>query len=1550
MSNQISLPRFDGSTPFAMWRKEVERLFPARQVQTELAHSSHTRASAHLSVMVELVISIDSPARERIEDLPAMKIDTWKAKFDALSEGDRKINPNWYVQFIEEIKGNFEKLDTAVIRQRMNSWTSVPRSQLYSELPGAVSALSEGTVWDHLMSIVHSSIREALAHLKVEELNTVGFVTFMKSHDSKLALIFRNPVHIVPISSLPQEFFSPPALPSAPSTSSGETTVQVNVKNFKPAKSRSTSRPKCHICGRTGHAADTCFLNPQSKSFRPDYLQKLVQAATAKSGKPKRSMFHVGNVEGNSGGYPEDPEDDDTILYTTKSPSPNYPSAFSSIKIHPLQPTAIPAIVGGIGVSLLADTGASDNGIQLSRAKPMIGEWETLPKPIPFKYAEGQGTVKQTFTTKIKFADGPSRLVKFMVFPTLACDVLLGKKFLESAGAVIDYPSHTVSLYGHALPMLNKPKNAHIPSIHHISDEHNSLITSIASRTDINKSQKAELRALLDKYKSVFEEKLEKAGAARVKPARLGLKLNPTPKWTPYSHTTPEAEAVLQEVVEMMVKKGQAEQMRLSSTTKGFNSRIRLVEKKDKSYRPTINLIRVNDETLKDTTPLPRIETLTDELAGANLYFKLDFSAGFDQIPLDEEDRHVTAFSTATRRYQLTTLPQGATNSPVIFQKIVEELLHGIPKVRNYIDDILGACLDWNDFVHKLESVLSICNQYNLKLKPSKCILAAKQVEFLGFLLSKDGKRPCDSNVKAILEMPKPESASEIETFLGLANYYRTFVKNFADLEAPLRDATKDFKWTESQDRPFNAIKFAISLAPTLSKISPNAQLIINTDCSNKGMGATLTQLKNGKEHPIAFWSRMLTKAEKNYPTIKKELAAMYHAVKRFKPFIHMRPVTIYTDHKPLIGFIRSNSDDLENPEATWVLHLASPNITIHYKKGSSNTDADALSRLPVVSMMVDVGSWEEAQRADPFISNIRMEMDKGKVEFIDAELIDDLLYKRMNNGRLVLVVPRALVPAVLAEAHNDSYGGHFGANKTFTKIARYYAWPGMWKDVENFCKACQSCIQKHRSRMQQGIPANLPIGEPWGVVAVDTVGPFKQTRSGNEYYILAVDLFTHNIEVRAIPNHKAATIKKFILEQIFWTHGIPNTILSDNAKEYVSQAAREAWESVGAQGKTSTPYNPQGNGVAERHNGTFNSLLRMAIGGDINSTDWDTYISAAVFAYRCTPHKATGETPFYLEHFRDPRLPLQSMLPGSPDRDIATWKDIMSRNLKQIHEMAKLNMIRNQVERNERISASQPPISLNEGELVWLHVDQVEGSTKFYWPWKGPYRITAKLTDQVYELRDIYNSDLKIPKVNIRRLRPVAPTLGPTHPPVVYISEPSPNPDAHNHLAIPPTRAAPITIPHLETFPDLRLKAPTSNIPSDLPPPPVKPLPQPTDPATLNHPTSVIPPIPATPNKQALANTPANTPDLVQKGRQAVTQWMDSHDISRKGMASEFRTQLGPFIKSAIVAGDIEKIIRTKGMSTGEKIEKASERISKSTLDQWNPLPEWTVQGPETP
>ena len=318
-----------------------------------------------------------------------------------------------------------------------------------------------------------------------------------------------------------------------------------------------------------------------------------------------------------------------------------------------------------------------------------------------------------------------------------------------------------------------------------------------------------------------------------------------------------------------------------------WTSPIVLVKKKDGSTHFCVDYRKLNKVTVKVSYPLPRIDDCLDALAGCRQCSTLDLCSGYWQVVMSEEDKPKTAFSTGNGLYQFTVMSFGLCNAPATFERLMEKVLSGLPweVCLLYLDDIIVHGREFGEAIKRLHIVLQRLHDAGLKLSPKRCILLQQSVPFLGHVVS-DHVVPTDpKKIEAVRTWPSPQAVEDVKSFLGLCSYYRRFVRGFADIARPLYRLTKgqrEFRWTSECEDAFRRLKALLTTAPILAFPTVDGLFVLDTDASNTGLGAVLSQVQGGggEEKVIAFHSKSLSKSERNYCMTRKELLAVIVAVK----------------------------------------------------------------------------------------------------------------------------------------------------------------------------------------------------------------------------------------------------------------------------------------------------------------------------------------------------------------------------------------------------------------------------------------------------------------------------------------------------------------------------------------------------------------------------------------------------------------------------------------------------------------------------------------------
>ena len=379
-------------------------------------------------------------------------------------------------------------------------------------------------------------------------------------------------------------------------------------------------------------------------------------------------------------------------------------------------------------------------------------------------------------------------------------------------------------------------------------------------------------------------------------------------------------------------------------------SPIVLVRKKNGKIRPCVDYRRVNSLTQKDAYPIPRTQECLDAMAGSIIFSTLDMTSSYFQIPIKEEDIHKTAFVTRQGLYEFTTMPFGLTNAPATFQRLMELVCRGLQWscCLIYLDDILVFGKTPEEHAERLQVVLGRVHRAGLKLKPEKCELFQEKVQFLGHIVSAAGIQPDPTNTSKIRQWPEPRTVTEVRQFLGLCSYYRRFVKNFSIIAKPLSDLTSkesELNWTTACQVAFDELKAKL-VGPDITAFPCDAgPFILDTDACDVGIGAVLSQVQDGVERVIAYASRSLNRAERNYCVTDKELLAVRYFVEYFRHYLLGRTFCVRTDHQAIKWLFQ-----LKEPKgriARWIEILSAFNFSVEYRPGKKHGNADGLSRCP---------------------------------------------------------------------------------------------------------------------------------------------------------------------------------------------------------------------------------------------------------------------------------------------------------------------------------------------------------------------------------------------------------------------------------------------------------------------------------------------------------------------------------------------------------------------------------------------------------------------------
>lgn len=699
---------------------------------------------------------------------------------------------------------------------------------------------------------------------------------------------------------------------------------------------------------------------------------------------------------------------------------------------------------------------------------------------------------------------------------------------------------------------------------------------------------------------------------------------------------------------------------RIRPSTSPYGAPVLFARKKNGGLRFCIDYRALNDLTVKNRCPLPRIDELLDMVAGKRYYSTLDLRSGYWQIRIAEADIPKTAFRTSFGHFEFKVMPFGLTNAPATFQTLMNEVLrpHLGKFVLVYLDDVIVFSDSLEEHREHLRTVLRLLKQHKLYAAPEKCKMFATEVDFLGHMVSSAGVTPLDTHVRAVREWPPPNNLKRLRAFLGLAGYLRKFVRNYAAIARPLTDLTRDatpWVWGEEQQTAFDTLKQAITTAPVLVPFDHGKPVIMETDACDHAVGAVLLQ-DTGDDagpHPVAYLSKRLSGAEERYPVHERELLAVVWAAGQWRHYLHGSQCTVVTksDHKPLEHFF--SQPQLSGRQARWQAKLAEFPIKIQYKPGDAMDAADGLSRK---FDPVDVlNSMSTVQPGDQFAERLlkaaaadaayQTRLEQAERHELDGHRAINGLLVRTVKGHHQLCIPDdpELRRCLLEESHD--LAGHFGADRTAELIARSFHWPKMAEDAQVYTRTCPACQRnKASNEVPLGLLQPLPIPErPWSSVSLDFITDLPRTEAGFDAILVVVDRLTKMAHfIPTVTTVDAPGTAELLMREVVRLHGLPQTLVSDRDPRFVSLFWETLFKLMGTKLALSTPYHPQTDGQTERMNRTLEEMLRAYVNSA--QDDWDKKLGMAEFHYNNSLHTSTRETPFLLNYGQHPYSP-ESML-----------------------------------------------------------------------------------------------------------------------------------------------------------------------------------------------------------------------------------------------------------------------------------------------------------------
>ena len=691
-----------------------------------------------------------------------------------------------------------------------------------------------------------------------------------------------------------------------------------------------------------------------------------------------------------------------------------------------------------------------------------------------------------------------------------------------------------------------------------------------------------------------------------------------------------------------------------------------IIPKKDGTPRFITDYRMVNRMIHRRPWPMPHIADLLQDVGTYKYVTALDLSMGYYHFRLSEQLSRMSTFMLPFGLYRYKRMAMGLSISPDFFQEKLSQLFSDLPYIKIYLDDLLiFSNGTYEDHLKKVHEVLRRLHEKNLAVNARKSYWAVDEVDYLGFRLTRQGVKPQAKKIAALMNMEAPRNKRTLRRLIGMVNYYRYMWKKRSHIMAPLTELISKnvpFKWEKRHQKSLEELKQMIGHEVLLSFPDYTQPFQLYTDASDLQMGAVLMQ---GKK-TLAFFSKKLNKAQRNYGVGEKEMLSTVEALKEFHTMIYGYPIDVYTDHKNW-----THDKAMRNARVIrWRLLMQDYNPTIHYVPGEKNIVADALSRnavAPYIGMtkdnesalveeIFDMRNWRRfyqpltikeigrAQAKDKYLKQLQ-EKTPDKL----GDLFEDIgqqtgpdkattIYNPVDK-QYRIVVPQELTKRLMEWYHTTLV--HPGVHRLYNTLRQHYTWPKMLSQIRAYLRTCGPCQRGKRGGRGYGkVPLKDVETEPWKDIALDLAGPWKAVVDGKDvlfHTLTIIDVFTGWVEIIPITRKKKEVIRDLFVQEWLRRYPRPSRVIYDAGGEFDNDEFAACCTTWYIKPEPITVKNPRANAIVERMHQVLGDMLRVQLAARHGEEDpIKELTSAAAYGIRATVHGVTQYTPSQLIYNRD--------------------------------------------------------------------------------------------------------------------------------------------------------------------------------------------------------------------------------------------------------------------------------------------------------------------------
>lgn len=995
-------------------------------------------------------------------------------------------------------------------------------------------------------------------------------------------------------------------------------------------------------------------------------------------------------------------------------------------------------------------SGIYDSGSQISLINSRLIKVKEIKDNVNIAYMKTVNGVKKTdglITIKIKIFDLEEEVDVYIVENEDFDDFIIGldmiKKFKLTQNEDLQIEQKkTNKMDRMSKDNTNEDKNIKTYVINF--NEHIETQEFVSKTDHLDNEKKIEIEKIIKEYKTIFAKDKYDIGSVKDYEAHIDLLVNRYCSKRPYRCTI-EDKLEIEEQISMLLKNNLIEE-----SYSPFAAPVTLAYKKgeNRKSRLCVDFRELNKIVVPQAQPFPLIDDLIIKTRNCKYFTTLDINSAFWAIPLRIEDRNKTGFVTQDGHFQWTCLPFGLKTSPAIFQRILCNILrkHNLTGYSvNYIDDILIYSSTFEEHIKHIRSVLEAIIKEGFRLKFKKCTFASDSVKYLGHVIQNNSVRPLKDNLISIRHFPTPKTQKNIRQFLGKINFYHEYIPRSSIILDPLHNLLRKnekFVWSEKCEESFNQIKRYLCSQPVLEIYDKDLPIKIFTDASLEGIGAILKQTQlDGKDKPVAYFSKKLNESQKRKKAIYLECLAMKEAVKYWQHWLIGKQFTIYSDHKPLENMnIKSRTDE---ELGDLIYYLSQYDFTVKYIPGKENVEADCLSRNPVLE---SEDNKEELLKIVNLIQIKDIVEDQEKNETIKEKkqnLIhkNKIYYKKIKKHEKI-ILSEEFSKKLIKKVHEDLC--HIGIRQLRKKISPIYTAKNLTQNIINSCKTCEICI-KNKSRCQGkfGLMSQLgPATKPFEIMSMDTIGGFGGSRSTKKYLHLLVDHYTRYAFIATSKTQNANDFIK-LTKNVLETDEI-GMILTDQYPGINSREFKQHLQENNIKLIFTAVNTPFSNGLNERLNQTVVNKIRCKINEKNNKRAWTTVARECIQKYNETEHSVTGFAPKYLlDGTNVSILPNELKTTESEDKWMADRRLALENTIKSHKYNKKI------FDRNRKMH------EFNVGDSVYVENGNRLNRKKLDELKIGPFKIVEKISNSIYRI-ETGNRKTESTLFHITKLQPV--------------------------------------------------------------------------------------------------------------------------------------------------------------------------------------------------